>query len=124
MIHLRSEIKKLLKKYCEKVYFQNATDKTIFPYVIYDFPNSHPNEQQEIFNFDVDIWDNQDDTTDLEIIADRIWKDLNSHHHIDEFIQFTIYRENRLPPLDEKEINIKRRKLIFSIKYFDRRLFE
>jgi hypothetical protein len=69
---------------------------------------------------DVDIWDNKDDTTELENLASVIWKGLNYHKHIDENIQFSIYRENRLPPLDEKETQLNRRKLIFSIKYFER----
>ncbi|TCJ05045.1 hypothetical protein [Cytobacillus praedii] len=115
---------KLLKSYHPNVYFQNATKKDRFPYIVYNLPNAISNEQQEIFNLDVDIWDNKDDTTQLETLSSLLWKELNYYSYTDEYIQFSIYRENRLPPLDEDNNNIKRRKLIFQLRYFDRRLFE
>jgi protein associated with RNAse G/E len=124
MIKLRSKIKSKLKTYHDRVYFHKAPAKAQMPYVVFDFPNSFDNEQQEIFNLDVDIWDDKDDTTALETLASSLWKGLNYYRYTDADIQFSIYRENRLPTLDEEEINIKRRKLIFSLRYFDRRLFE
>lgn len=120
MIHLRREIIQLLRQYHDRVYFQKAPNNIAFPYVIYDFPNSFMDGDQEVFNLDIDIWDNKDDTTELEQMASSIWKGLNRYRHLDEDIQFSIYRENRLPPLDEDEKNIKRRKLIFQVRYFDR----
>lgn len=120
MIHLRREIIQLLRQYHDRVYFQKSPNSILFPYVIYDFPNSFMEEDQEIYNLDVDIWDNKDDTTELETIASTIWKALHRYRHLDDDIQFSIYRENRLPPLDEDEKHIKRRKLIFQVRYFDR----
>ena len=71
---------------------------------------------------DVDLWDNKTDTTELETLASVLWKELNRYHYSDEHIQFSIYRENRMPELDETEIGIRRRKLIFQLRYFDRTL--
>ncbi|HHY72701.1 MAG TPA: hypothetical protein GX497_05665 [Bacillus bacterium] len=124
MIYLRTELMKLLKKYHPRIYFQIASSNATMPYIVYDLPNSFDNEQQEIFTFDVDIWDNRTDTTELETLASLLWKELNYYRHVDENIQFSIYRENRLPPLDENDRSIKRRKLIFQLKCFDRRLLE
>lgn len=124
MLNLRKELTKLLKTYHPQVYFQAASDKAAFPYIIYNLPNSLTNEEQEVFVLDVDIWDNKKDSTDIETLASTLWKTLNKHHHIDGDIQFSIHRENRLPPLDEKETNLMRRKLIFSLRYYDRRIFE
>lgn len=120
MIELRTELTRLLKTYHLRSSFQQATDKTAFPYIEFDLPNSFDNEGQEVFNLDVDIWDDNEDTTEIETLASAIWKGLNHYHFMNENIQFSIYRENRLPPLDEKESHIKRRKLIFSLRYFDR----
>lgn len=122
MIELRKVISSELKKYHNKVYYHNASKDQSFPYVVYNFPNSFMNDDQEVFNLDVDIWDNKDDTTELETIACNIWRGLHRYRYIDENIQFSIYRDNRLPPLDEGEKNIKRRKLIFEVRYFDRRI--
>lgn len=124
MIELRKEITKLIKMHHSRVYFQTAPNGASFPYVVFDLPNSFTNEQQEVFNLDVDIWDNQSDTTNLETLASTIWRKLNYYSHVDEKIQFSIYQSNRLPPLDEDEPDLKRRKLIFEMKYFDRKLFE
>jgi len=122
MIRLRQSIMQVLLDYHDRVYFQKASNDKPFQNVVYNLTNSFTDTDQEIFNLDVDIWDNQDDTTDLETIASNIWRGLNRLNYIDEDIQFSIYRANRLPPLDEDEKNIKRRKLIFQLRYFDRRL--
>lgn len=122
MIKLRTELTKLLKLHHPTVYYQTAPSTAIFPYIILNLPNSFTNEEQEIFSVDVDIWDNRTDTTELETLASKLWKELNNHHHIDESIQFMIHRENRIPELDETEIGIRRRKLIFQLRYFDRTL--
>lgn len=122
MINLRIAIKQILETHHTDIHFQRAPRDATFPYVVYDFPNSFENEDQEIFNFDVDIWDNNEDTTNLETIASTFWKLFNRYHYIDDDIQFSVYRDNRLPPLDEEENNIKRRKLIFQLRYFDRLL--
>lgn len=135
MIRLRTVLTSLLKEFHpdtlgdngemkSRVHFQKTKEGTPFPYIIYNLPNSIDSDQQEIFNFDVDIWDNQEDTTYLETLADTIWKKLNHYRYMDDEIQFSIYRENRLPPLEDADPSINRRKLIFQLRYFDRRLFE
>ncbi|MBS4191191.1 hypothetical protein KHA94_13460 [Bacillus sp. FJAT-49705] len=124
MIILRKKLMKLLKLYHPQVYFQKVPHTAQFPYIVFNLPNAYSNEQQEVFNLDVDIWDNRSDTSELESLASKLWKELNYYKHTDDHIQFSIYRENRLPSLDEDDTNIKRRKLIFQLRYFDRRLFE
>jgi len=103
-------------------HYQSAVKDAIFPYLVYDFPTSFMVEDQEVFNLDVDVWDNQNDTTEIETITSNVWRMFNRYHYNDEHIQFSVYRDNRLPPLDEDEKNIKRRKLIFQLKYFDKNL--
>lgn len=120
MINLRKQVSTILKTYHSNIHFQKSTDDTDFIYITYDFPNTFKNGKQEIFNLDVDIYDSKDDTTDLETITTAIWKGLDYHRHNDKNMQFSIYQDNRLPPLDEKEKNVKRRKLIFELRYFDK----
>lgn len=122
MIELRKATLKELKKHYNKVYFHQAPKDVTYPYVVQSFPNSFVNEDQEIFNMDIDVYDNQDDTTELETIAGDIWRSFKRFNYIDENIQFSIYWLNRLPPLDEDEKHLKRRKLIFEVRYFDRRI--
>ncbi|MDR7870308.1 MAG: hypothetical protein RIN55_05580 [Tissierellaceae bacterium] len=132
MIKLRIELNKILKsihpniiiegKSISRVHFQKATDTTPYPYIVYDFPQGYDNEGQEIFNLDIDIWDNNIDTTELETLAGAIWKKLNKYYFIDDDMQFSIHRVSRFT-VDEDD-DIKRRTLMFNIRYYDRRVNE
>lgn len=124
MINLRKQLTILLKSYHPQVHYQTAQSTAIFPYIILNLPNSFMNEEQEIFSMDVDLWDNRTDTTQLETLATQLWKGLNHYQYSDENMQFIIYRENRIPELDEKELGIRRRKLIFQLKYYDKKLLD
>lgn len=123
MINLRIQLNNILKSIHPRVYFQVAPDTATFPYIVYDLPNSFSNEEQDIFNLDVDIWDNDSDTTEIETLSQLIWKDLHMYRHIDNNIQFSIYRMNRLALTDD-DVRIRRRKLIFQVKYYDRKVNE
>lgn len=125
MINLRTQLNKILKTIHPRVYFQTAPDTATFPYVTYDLPNSFTNEEQDIFNLDVDIWDMpvNGDTTQIETLASSFWKSLNKYRYIDENIQFSIYKMNRLS-LKDDDVRIKRRKLIFQLRYYDRKVNE
>lgn len=120
MIHLRTQLTNLLKKYHPQVHYQTAPSNPVFPYIVMNLPNSFMNEDQEIFSLDVDIWDNKTDTTVIETLASKLWMELDHYSYSDANIQFSVYRENRLPELDESELGIRRRKLIFQVRYFDK----
>ncbi|MGD6832580.1 hypothetical protein ACQCT5_10475 [Sutcliffiella halmapala] len=122
MKELRTILKTLLRQYHSKVHFQRPTAIS-FPYIVFDLPNSYTDEELEVLSLDVDIWDNQSDTTTLETLAGTLWKALHKLTYLDEHMQFSIHRESRLTVIDD-DPNIKRRKLIFSVRYFDRRLNE
>lgn len=120
MIELRKVLNTLLRSYHPRVYYQSATDQAQFPYIVYNLPNSFDNEQQEVFNLDIDVWAVGADTTVIETLTGQLWKELNNYHHIDANIQFVTYRASRLT-LEDDNPDIKRRKLIFELRYFDRK---
>lgn len=133
MINLRTELTKILKsihpniivdgKSVSRVHYQNTTGSTPFPYIVYDLPTSFYSDNVEIMNLDIDIWDDNEDTTEIEALTGDVWKILDNFYHIDENIQFTIYRQSRSKTSrlsEEEETNIKRRTLIFNIRYHDR----
>lgn len=117
---LRIELNRLLRTHHSRVYYQQAPTKREYPYLIYNLSNSFDNEQQEVFFLDVDVWDYTSDTTAIEDLAGLLWKVLNKHRHVDDNIQFSIYRSTRLSPEDDDPM-FKRRKLIFELRYFDRK---
>lgn len=134
MINLKKQLTTFLKYHfpnvivdgesVSRVHYQTVISNPPFPYVVFNLPNSFGNDEQEIFSLDIDIWDNETDTTVIETLASTLWKELNHYSYLDEHIQFTIYRENRLPELDESEIGLRRRKLIFQLRYFDKHLLD
>lgn len=121
MIELRKQLNKILKTIHPRVYYMKATDKKTFPYIVYDLPQSYSDGEQEIFNLDIDVWDNNQDTTELETLSRIIWNELDRYHFIDEDMQFSIYRQGRFT-IDDDDPRIKRRTLTFNIRYFNRRV--
>lgn len=126
MIELRTKLSELLKAKIpnqdgrSRVHYQTAPANTPMPYLIFNFLPSFMNGDQEVIPLDIDVWDNQADTNEIETVASELWKDLRKYRHLDADIQFVIYRESRVPELDESELGIRRRKLTFQIRYFDR----
>ena len=123
MINLRKQLNSVIKSIHPRAYFQTASDTATFPYVVYNLPSSFTNEEQEIFNLDIDIWDMPADgnTSGIETLASSFWKALHKYRYIDENIQFSIYRENRFTVEDE-DPRIKRRRLVFQVRYYDRKV--
>lgn len=119
MIKLRTELSKILKEIHSRVYYEKAPSTAIFPYLVYDLPQSYFEDDLEVFNLDIDIWDNNTDTTEIETLAQSIWNGLDRLHHIGKNMQFSIYRQNRLTVGDD-DPRIRRRTLIFSLRYYDR----
>lgn len=123
MIELRKQIQAILKTIHPTIYSKNSIDIVDFPYIVYSTPNSFFIEDQEVFNLDIDIWDMPEDgdTTIIETLSNEVWNKLNKLKYIDENIQFSIYRMNRMN-VENEDKRIERRKLIFSLKFYDRRI--
>lgn len=119
MNKLRAELNKTLRTIHPRVYYMTSRDTEAFPYIVYDLPQGYFEDGLEVFNLDVDIWDNQTDTTEIELLAQSIWDKFNRYHFINEDMQFAIYRQARLTVHDD-DPRIKRRTLIFQLRYYDR----
>ena len=133
------EIRKIiftsLKTVHARVYFESAPATigdpdnpgtnipTPFPYLVYDLPNSTDDGTLEQFVLDVDAWDSTSgDTTIVEILIDNADKSLHRKTiTVDDVLAVTFYRENRLTLTDD-DPNIKRRKYIYEVRTFERRI--
>ena len=123
-IELRKAIKTYLETKHDRVYFQSAPKNAVYPYIVYDMPNSVDDGSMESFVLDIDGWNDNTDTTALETLMSEIDGNgdklnptgLNKKTvSIDGVITATFYRENRLALIDE-DPKIRRRKYIYSIK--------
>ena len=123
VIEIREIIQTALNSVHPRVYYQTAPDTAVFPYLVYDLPNSTDDGTLEQFILDVDAWDMPSgDTTGLETLIDSADKSLHRKTiTVDEVLAVTLYRENRLTLTDD-DPNIKRRKYIYQVRTFERRI--
>ena len=122
VIEIREIINIALKSIHPSVYYRTAPDTAVFPYLVYDLPNSTDDGTLEQFVLDVDAWDSTSgDTTIVEILIDNADKSLHRKTiTVDDVLAVTFYRENRLTLTDD-DPNIKRRKYIYQVRTFERR---
>lgn len=118
MIELRNAISNELKTVYPRVYYQYAAKDKPFPYLVYNFlPSNMRDAGMEVFVMDVDVWDNDTDTTLLETVSQQVWALFNSYQHLDDMIYFSIHRQSRFPELEDNEPSIRRRKMTFEVRY-------
>jgi len=123
VIELRKMINTMLKSIHPRIYYRSAPDTAVFPYLVYDLPNSTDDGTLEQFILDVDAWESTNgDTTGLETLIDSADKSLHRKTiTVDDVLAVTFYRENRLTLTDD-DPNIKRRKYTYEVRTFERRI--
>ena len=123
VIELRKIINTVLKSIHPRIYYRSAPETAVFPYLVYDLPNSTDDGTLEQFVLDVDAWDTSSgDTTGLETLIDSADKSLHRKTiTVDDNLAVTFYRETRLTLTDD-DPNIKRRKYIYQVRTFERRI--
>lgn len=121
MQEVRKAVYTYLKTLHSRVYFQQAPETAIFPYIVYDIPNSFSDgEGGEIITLDIDGWD-MDTTGDTTIIENL----MNTINAIDKKtlstteITITLFLDNKIPLIDEDK-TIYRRKYIYSARLLRR----
>lgn len=125
MIEVRKAIKSFLKsihpnvtidgKTISRVFFQQAPEDAIFPYIVYDLPNSFSDgEGGELISLDIDGWDSNitRDTTVIENLMKTI-NTIDKKTLTTSEIALTLFLDNKIPLLDDDK-NIHRRKYIYS----------
>ena len=117
-IELRKVVKSLLEKVNTNVYYEEASAKAIYPYIVYEFSTINLNNfpRDDIF-LTVDVWDRNIDTVRVETLADDIEKVLNNINNPTISVLPTFYLENRMSIRDEDK-QIRRRQLKFIIQNY------
>lgn len=121
MIDVRKAVSTYLKTLHSRVYFQIAPENAVFPYIVYDIPNSFSDgEGGEVVTLDIDGWDlnNTGDTTAIEALMQTI-NTLDKKVLTTDNISVVFYLENKMPLIDDDK-RIKRRKYTYSGKLFRR----
>lgn len=106
-----------LKKACPNVAYLRATDKTPFPYAVFEL--EHKKQETGYLTFiEINIFDNSKSSKAVELIADNI-EDILDDTMFDEET-FTISIDlNARNNVDESDKGIQRRRLLFDAEYYD-----
>lgn len=117
-IELRKVITGLLKQTNVEVFYENAINTAKFPYIVYNFESvNFGNTGRDDIFLDIDIWDKNSSSIEVETIADYVEDILNSLNKPTDSILPTFYKENRRALQDEDK-NIRRRQLRFIIQNY------
>ena len=117
MIELLKMITTTLRTAHERVYKEIAPQDATFPYVVYRLPTSNDTEGREDFILEIDIWDNNTNTTALETLTESIDRKLNRFKYVDSKLSACSYRINRMM-IPDPDTSIKRRQLRYEIKTY------
>lgn len=117
-IELRKVINSLLKQVEQNTFYENASDNTPFPYVVFNLDSvNFSNIGRDDFILTVDIWDRNNDSTTVEILADKIESKLDFKNNPTDKVLPTFYKESRKKLTDEDK-RIRRRQLTFTIQNY------
>lgn len=116
-IELRKDVINLIKTAYERVYYRQATDKTPYPYVILSIKDI---AQAKILN--IDCWDNNSDTAEIECIMDKIEELLSRENINNENHSITFYKNDDRKWVDDEDKTILRINETFEIRYFGKEI--
>lgn len=117
-IEIRKVITSLLKEVEQNTFYENASDTTPFPYVVFNIDSvDFGNTGRDDLILTVDVWDRNKDSTTVEILADKIEEALNFRNNPTSTVLPTFYKESRRKLTDEDK-EIRRRQLTFTIQNY------
>ena len=117
-IELRKLIVKLLKEVNKSVFYENASDKAKYPYIVYNLDNINTvNYPRNDIILTIDVWDRSNSTVTVETLADKIEDVLNMLNKPSKNLFPTFYLEDRMS-IDDEDPLIRRRQLKFKIESY------
>ena len=125
VISLEEVIFELLRSCHDRVYLEQtpATDPETekppeMPYLVYNLPAASTEGYREDFILEVDGWDQNPDTTPLELLMDSVDRILSGYRYFEEGkLSACFYREGRHRVADP-EAGIIRRQLVYVVKTY------
>lgn len=117
VIEIRKALQSLLLSIHDEVYYEEAPDNAVYPYIVYNLADSNDEDSVEQIMLEVDAWDTpiNNNTIPLETLVGNVDNLLNRKIISVKGVFFSIYRENRrnVPDSDKR---IRRRQYEYQIR--------
>ena len=117
-IELRKVITSILRKTNTEVYYENATDTALYPYIVYELESINWGTvgRDDVYLI-IDVWDKNDSSLNVEVITDKVEDLLNNLNAPTNLVLPTFYKESRRALQDEDK-SIRHRQLRFVIQNY------
>lgn len=115
---LRNTITEELKKVCKNVYYQNASTKAKYPYLVYDL-KAFTVDGFRKYQLEINICDISADTNGIEDLGDELEKELGETFILNDFHHLSFYVNTRNNPTETNK-DLKKCRILFDINYFGR----
>lgn len=113
--NIKKELLKLLKDVSTNISFEIASEKKLFPHIVLNLVNDVVAQGLHILTLDVDIWDRNNSTKNVDDLVDKVIKKLNRIHVITDDIHMVLYLTNILT-VSDSDSTIKRKTCIFELQ--------
>lgn len=110
----KKELKTLLAP-IGTMHFETAPEKAVFPHMIVDIPNSYHQEGQFQLTLDIDVWDKNASTVNVDAMVISIIDTLDRLHFNNEKIGFTCWLTNLLN-VGSEDKTLKRTTAVFEVQ--------
>lgn len=111
VMQLRPVIQTKLRTLADRVFYEKTEGAPAFPYVVYSLKTYNYGEVINQAELEVNIYDNAEDTTALETLADNVWTAFDHDYYIDTNLSYASYPSVR-NNIDVSDSNKQRRILI------------
>lgn len=113
---IRKYISKKLRESGINVYYHHASNSSKFPYIVYDLTADF-NGYVTLYDFEVNIWNNNTDIAEIEDIADRVEDLMDDELHLDTN-GLMIFKKRSRGHIDDSNKDINRIMIKFEMEYF------
>ena len=119
MIELYASIYDRLRTVLDRVFYERIKEpeKIIYPYATFTLASSSDQNNRMTFILEIDIWDNNQDTSTLETLTWDVKKAIDHYVFDNTDVSYHAYIINILNIPDEDE-NLRRRQLRFEFKTY------
>lgn len=117
---LKREVKKILRRHCENVFYEEASTSRTYPYIVFEIRELSFDSGMALCRMEVNVIDRGDNSESIESACDGIQNDFDRAHAMTARIQFSAYRLDR-QIVREEDKKILRRRMNFEIHLYERR---